>query len=258
MATSPKIYIAAPAWNCADTIEEVIRQLNELDQDLKILVVDDHSTDDTLERAQKYDTVIAARNTRNMGYGGTSKRLYQMAQDHKADFVINVHGDLGHRPKDVLHIIEGFRKGAADFVIGSRLIYIRQNFAVHGFRVLFKPELRGDMPLVRLLGHLGLTFIQNILFAQKLNSYHEGMRGCSAKAVDWILKQELPDWYDFDTTLLVSAASAGFKIKEVAVAPHYHHASKSSAPPFRYGWNVLIKSIRNARRFRRLRYTSQK
>ena len=28
-----------------------------------------------------------------------------------------------------------------------------------------------------------LTFVQNILFNQRLNSYHEGMRGCNREAL---------------------------------------------------------------------------
>jgi len=245
--------IAVPAWNCADTIDELVQRLNALSMDLTIFVVDDASTDDTLAKAQAYENVIAVRNQTNRGYGGTSKRLYEMAHEAGVDLVINVHGDLGHNPEDILPIIEGFRATEADFVFGSRLVYIVEQLKTHGHRLFLDPELRGRMPLVRLFGHFGLTFVQNRLFGQRLKSYHEGMRGSSAATVRWILEQDLPDWYDFDTTLLVRGASAGFHIEEVPVPPRYHTQAKSSAPPFRYGWKVLIGSIRNAPRYRRMR-----
>lgn len=255
MARTVSYGIAVPAWNCADTIDELIERLNGLELDLSIFVVDDHSSDDTFERAQRHKNVTVVRNPENRGYGGTSKRLYELARDAGVDFVINVHGDLGHAPEDVLPIIAGYESSAADIVYGSRLVFIVDQLKRYKLRLFFDPELRGHMPLVRLFGHFGLTFVQNRLFGLRLRSYHEGMRGTSSELIDWILLQDLPDWYDFDATLLVKAASAGFKIEEVAVPPRYHTHAKSSAPPFRYGFRVLRDSIRKAPNYRRLRKT---
>ena len=34
-----------------------------------------------------------------MGYGEAIMKLYQIACERKADFAVNVHGDLGHPPE---------------------------------------------------------------------------------------------------------------------------------------------------------------
>ena len=99
MAASVSYGIAIPAWNCADTIDELIVRLNGLERDLSIFVVDDHSSDDTLVRAKQHKNVTVVRNPENRGYGGTSKRLYELTRDAGVEFVINVHGDLGPRPR---------------------------------------------------------------------------------------------------------------------------------------------------------------
>ena len=106
------------------------------------------------------------------------------------------------------------------------------------------------MSAIRLAGHFSLTFVQNILFNQRLNSYHEGMRGCNREALAWILKQDLPVWYDYDSTLLVMAASSNVTIKEIPTPPYYDDRSNSAAPPFRYGLRVLFNSLKSCRYLR--------
>ena len=58
MASLPKVTIVVPAYNEGVVIEASIRSLIALNYpDLEILVVDDGSSDDTLERAKKYENL---------------------------------------------------------------------------------------------------------------------------------------------------------------------------------------------------------
>ena len=238
--------IAIPAWNCAPFIDEVIERINALLLGATIIVVDDHSSDDTSARAQRHANTVVHRNERNLGYGGTTTRLYEIARELNAGYVINLHGDLGHRPEDIPDLLTALQTGKGEFVVGSRLVYLMEQFSRHGLRVLFEDDLRGHMPLARLVGHFGLTAVQNLLFGLNLHSYHEGMRGCSRTALDWILSQNLPQWYDYDTTLLALAAASGFSIAEIPSLPHYGVETRSAAPMFHYGMRVLSNTIKSA------------
>ena len=252
MFNKKNVWVAIPAQNCAHSIEEVIERVNSLNLGLSIIVVDDCSQDDTAERANKFDNVVVHKNKVILGYGGTTTKLYEIAFSNGADYVINLHGDLGHKPEDILSIFEVLTSEKVDFVFGSRLVYLKNQFSEHGAKVFFNKELVGGMSFTRLVGHFGLTFIQNVLFNQSLNSYHEGMRGCGKGALAWILQQQLPDWYDYDATLLITAASNHMVIEEVPTPPHYDDLANSSAPPFRYGIKVLISSFKRCLYFRKI------
>lgn len=245
MPINKSVWIAIPARNCAHSIEELIERINALNLGLSIVVVDDCSQDNTSERANKFDNVLVHRNETIMGYGGTTTKLYEIAASKHADYVINIHGDLGHKPEDLVPILETLKTTSAGIVVGSRLVYLKNKFCQHGLKVLFNSDLNGGMSTIRIAGHFSLTFVQNILFGQNLNSYHEGMRGCDKKTLAWILKQDLPVWYDYDSTLLVMAASSRLVIKEIPTPPHYDDRSDSSAPPFRYGFRVLLNSLQS-------------
>ena len=238
--------IAIPAWNCATSIEQVIERINALALGVTIIVVDDHSSDNTSELARRHANTVVHRNERNLGYGGTTTRLYQIAQELDARGVINLHGDLGHRPEDIADLLDVLNSDQHDFVVGSRLIYVKQQFSRHGHRVLLDENLRGHMPLSRLFGHFGLTAIQNLILGLRLHSYHEGMRGCSRRALDWVLDQDLPQWYDYDATLLAMAAASGFSIAEIPSLPNYAHDSSSAAPMLHYGLQVVMNTLRSA------------
>ena len=122
----------------------------------EIIVVDDASQDNTFAIAADLPRVYAERNQTNLGYGGTSQKLYQIALNRGADFTINLHGDFGHRPEDVGKLSYVLKRGEYDIVTGSRLLYILANINQHGWTKVFSSHgLRGSMPLIRVLGHIG-------------------------------------------------------------------------------------------------------
>jgi hypothetical protein len=61
------------------------------------------------------------------------------------------------------------------------------------------------------------------------------MRIANKKAMEWIVTQDMPIWYQYDGQLYIALAKNDFKIGEIAIEPLYSDQVKSSAPPFRYG-----------------------
>ena len=234
-----KIAALVPAYNCGDVIGPLIKELKLKNAFDFIIVIDDCSIDDTYSKALNIDRVHVFRNSKNLGYGGTSIELYKKARELGADYTVNFHGDGGHRVEAIYPLICELKRGKADIVIGSRLLFLKHQFKMDGWRVIIDRKLRGNMPLLRLAGHLFLTYFQNKILNLSLNSYHEGMRGCSSTAINWILSQQLPSWYQFDNVLLSLAAIDNLKISEVSCKPNYKESASSSAPPFKYGITVF-------------------
>lgn len=231
-----KTCVLVPAYNCAQTLPELCGRLHLGPED-EILIVDDASSDDTFEVARALPRVHVERNRVNLGYGGTSHRLYEIALERGADVTVNVHGDLGHRPEDAVPLLARLAKGA-DLVVGSRLLYLLERVHEHGWHRLFSPAVASGMPPTRVLGHLGLTAFQNACYRTQLHSFHEGMRACSRRSVEWIVKADLPRWYNYDQELLLRAHDAGLSIAEVGVRPSYDSRARSAAPRVAYGLKV--------------------
>ena len=242
-----KVCFLIPAYNCANVIEQVISRIVLPGPNDEVIVVDDCSGDDTAGVAGRLPRVYAQRNPANLGYGGTSQRLYELALERGADLTVNLHGDLGHRPEDAPLLIEGLGRNEFDIVLGSRLLHLTQLRRQHGWLKLLSVEAREGMPLNRVFGHFGLTWFQNKCFGTNLHSFHEGMRACTRPVVEWIARNKFSAWYNYDTDLIVRAHRRGFRIGEVPVKPFYHGQPASAAPSLRYGLRVVVYTLKAMR-----------
>jgi len=241
-----KTCVLIPAFNCAALLPEVCRRVPGLSGSDEIIVVDDGSSDDTFKVAASLPRVAAFQNPRNSGYGATSSRLYMIALERNADYTVNLHGDLGHRPEDVGPLLDRLKGGTADVVMGSRLLFVRAAIAENWSGALLNPTEVLAMPAHRVAGHVVLTAFQNVLFGSSLHSFHEGMRGCRKRVIQWATARELPAWYDYDMQLLFQAFKAGFVIEEVPIRPSYDPRVRSAAPSVRYGLRVVANSVKLA------------
>jgi len=233
-----------PYYKCAQHIETVVRKIDFLEKNDFIVILDDGSYDG-LERIKFLDhRVKIFQNPVNLGYGGTSQRLYAIAKELSIDYSINIHGDGGHCPEEAAHVLQQCISGY-DICIGTRLVKIMENLNIKGYLPIFKAKNNLGMPLSRLLGHLALTSLQNFCYNTKFYSFHEGMRACNKKVINWINTEKLPTWYNYDEQLLVALHKQKFRINEVPISPNYSVHSSSSAPRLKYGVTVAWKAIQH-------------
>src|SRR3972149_8677040 len=115
-----RIVIVMPADNAAKTIEDTVRAIPKGYYD-EIVVVDDHSRDDTLERARAL-SLKAIRHPHNVGYGGHQKTCYMGALRDGAAIVVMLHPDGQYDPAIIPEMIRPIREGRAEMVLGSRLL----------------------------------------------------------------------------------------------------------------------------------------
>ena len=242
-----KLCVLIPARNCAPFLSEILSRITFDHPDDEVIIVDDYSDDKTFEVAKSLDRVHVERNPRQMGYGGTSKQAYKIALERGANFAVNIHGDLGHPPEAVPALAEALRSGECDVVLGSRYIYLRDQARTNGFRSLLKSKNRGNMPFSRIAGHASLTAVQNILYGTNYHSFHEGMRGVTRDFMEWSVNQSFPNWYDYDTRLIVAAHRAGWRIHEIGTPPFYTAEATSGVPLVRYGLKTLWAAVRDNR-----------
>lgn len=125
-----KVVIVMPVWNEAENIKKMTKQLLEVEfpkinADMHLLVVDNHSKDDTAkivnEAAKKHKNVniIQQRNT-GLGWAYVSGFEYAM-KELKADAVLEMDGDFQHPTRFVKPMVDAYLAGA-EYCIGSRYV----------------------------------------------------------------------------------------------------------------------------------------
>jgi len=120
MLNGKKVIIVLPAYNAEETLE---RTYNEIPLDLvdKVLMVDDHSIDNTVALARRLniETIV---HDQNYGYGRNQKTCYSEALRQGADIVVMVHPDYQYTPKLITAMASMIAYGVYDVVLGTRIL----------------------------------------------------------------------------------------------------------------------------------------
>ena len=230
MVNNRKVVAVLPAYNAARTLKQTFDEIDFSVVD-DVILVDDHSFDNTSELARELGISHVIRHGENKGYGGNQKTCYLKALDIGADIVIMLHPDYQYTPKLI---------PAMASLIGSGLYHV-----VLGSRILGQGALRGGMPLYKYVANRFLTFFQNIMMNAKLAEYHTGYRAFSREVLEKINFTANSDNFVFDNQMLAQIHFAGYEIAEITCPTKYFREAssinlKSSTV---YGLGVLKTSL---------------
>ncbi len=98
-----KIIVVMPAYNASQTLKKTLDDLPHGCVD-EIILVDDFSTDNTVELAREMGLVVLTHE-RNMGYGANQKTCYDEALKRGADIVIMLHPDYQYDSRLVPYMV---------------------------------------------------------------------------------------------------------------------------------------------------------
>lgn len=146
MDCAKRLSVIIPVYNEADTIEDVIAQVQARPETGEILIVDDASSDNTQEHLKKYEgkpNIKVFYQPHNQGKGAAVRRAIPEATK---DFVIIQDADFEYTPNDWPIVLEPLANGKADVVYGSRFM------GTPGMARFFGHEM----------GNKFLTFVSNV------------------------------------------------------------------------------------------------
>ncbi len=216
-----KVVVTMPAYHAGQTLAKTLADLpSNLHE--HVIVVDDASTDDTVEVARSLGLTVVSHET-NKGYGGNQKTCYSTALAEGADIVVMVHPDYQYDPRAVPLLIGPILSGDADMTFGSR------------FAGMSDPR-RGGMPWFRFYGNRITTTVQNTLLGTRFSELHSGMRAYSRRCLQSLPFLGYSDDFDFDAQLICDAITANLRVVEVPIPTRYSRESSSIAvgPSLRY------------------------
>ncbi len=230
MIKGQKIIVVLPAYNAMQTLEKTY---NEIPFDIvdDVILVDDRSTDNTVEVATQIGIKHIISHETNKGYGGNQKSCYRKALDLNADIVVMLHPDYQYTPlllTSMCHII-------------ANNVYP----VVFGSRILGKGALLGGMPIYKYIFNRCLTLAQNILINQKLSEYHTGYRAYKSEVLENILFENNSDDFVFDNEVVSQIFMEGYQIAEITCPTKYFEEASSInfSRSMKYGLGVLRVSF---------------
>ncbi len=206
MIRGKKIIVTMPAYFAEKTLERTYR---EVPRDIvdKVILVDDASTDRTVELAHDLGIDVVVRHEKNLGYGGNQKTCYREALKHGADIVIMLHPDYQYTPALIEPLAWLIAYDTYDVALGSRL--------------LGNSTLQGGMPMHKYVMNRILTLLENIIIWQHLSEYHTGYRAYSRKALETIPFSRNSNGFTFDNQALAQCFYAGFRVGEISCPTKY-------------------------------------
>ena len=230
MIKNKKIIVVLPAYNAEKTL---LATLNEIPFDIvdDIILVDDCSSDKTIEIAKSFGLKHVYKHDSNLGYGANQKTCYKKAIELNADIVIMLHPDYQYTPR----LIESFA-----YIIVNNVYPV-----VLGSRILGKGALKGGMPSYKYFFNRFLTLAQNIIINQKLSEYHSGYRAFSCDVLKKINYEVNSNDFVFDNQILSQIFMEGYEIGEITCPTKYFKDASSInfKRSLKYGFGCLLVSI---------------
>ncbi len=201
--------MAMPALNEEETILNVIQGVKDCFPTIKILIVNDGSTDQTAKLG--LDAGVTVINMPfNVGVGGAMQTAFQYALKNRFKYVIQFDADGQHDSASIQKLIDA--SSSADVVIGTR----------------FNDQSKAQMGLIRSLAVAVLRYIVHKAVRVRISDPTSGFRIANEKAM-LIYAEKYPTSYLGDTVgSLILAGQHNLKVEETDVVMYARQGGNAS------------------------------
>jgi len=207
-----KTSLIIPAYNEEKGLPLVIEDY--LDKVDEIIVVDDGSTDRTLEVAKKYDVKIYKHETNK----GKVAALRTGVEHATGEIIIFTDADYTYPAKYVPDFVKEIKEGA-DLVLGSRLENIK------------------NMPFLNRIGNRIFSLLATYIGCINITDSQTGYRAFKRDMFDKLNVNA--KGLEFETKMTVRAAKHGYKIVEIPIE-YRGRVGKSKLRPIRDGIKMFF------------------
>ncbi|MBT3940444.1 glycosyltransferase family 2 protein [Candidatus Woesearchaeota archaeon] len=199
-----KVFVILPAYNEDKRILTAIKQCKKYVDN--VIVVDDGSTDNTFNQAQK-SGAITLKHIVNMGKGVAMKTGTEYAIQKGADIIVVIDADGQHNPSEIPRLIKLLKQKKVGIVLGMR-------------------QMPPDSPVIFRLGNWGLNQIFRIMFGSKIEDTQNGFRVFNAKVypkLKWKSQR-----YFVETEMIINMLKNKVSHVETPVQTFYHDHYKGT------------------------------
>jgi len=222
----PEVTVLMPAYNEEGAIANTIKRVKELYPDFEILVIDDGSTDNTVEEAMNAGANVYPH-PYNMGNGAAIKTGLRTA---RGDWVLMMDADGQHSPEDIEKILE--QKDNYDMVVGAR-------------------TKDSQTKLHRDIANKVYNWFASYVTCFNILDLTSGFRLVRKSVAEQFIYL-LPNTFSYPTTLTMAYLRSGFTVKYVPIETKYR-IGRSKIKLFKDGSRFFMIIMKVATLFSPLR-----
>ena len=195
-----KLIIQIPCYNEEDSLPVTLKALpdkiNGIDE-IEVLIIDDGSTDKTVEIAKNLGVKHFVSMPHNCGLAKAFVAGINMALALGADIIVNTDADNQYCADDIEKLVKPILDGDADMVIGSRPVSKIAHFS----------------PLKKFLQKLG-SYVMRLLSSTDIEDAPSGFRAFSRNAA---IQLNVFDNYTYTLDTIIQAKAKGLQLKCVPI-----------------------------------------
>jgi dolichol-phosphate mannosyltransferase len=218
--------IVIPCYNEEETLVSCVESVLEIENEslqLELIVVDDCSTDKSLEIAnglkQKHPRIKVFHHARNQGKGAALRTGIAQAT---GDFVAIQDADLEYSPADLKKLVVLLAEGHADVVFGSRFL------SAGSHRVLY---------FWHSMGNRFLTFLSNMLTDLNLTDMETCYKVFRREVIQSIEIEE--NRFGFEPEVVAKVAQKRLRVYEMGISYSGRTYAEGKKIGMKDGWRAL-------------------
>lgn len=230
-----KVLIIIPAYNEQDNILKTVqgiidyKKANQLEYELDYIVINDGSTDKTLDVCEK-NNINVIDLFFNLGIGGAVQTGYLYAKRHGYDAAVQFDGDGQHDIQSLNDVLYPILLDECDMCIGSRFVDSSRS------------EFKSSLP--RRIGIKCISLTMRLVCKINVKDATSGFRAVNSKLIARFADKYPSEYPEPEST--ADAAIHGYRVKEVG-ANMFERANGNSSikavKSFYYMINVVLSII---------------
>jgi glycosyltransferase involved in cell wall biosynthesis len=229
--TYHRVIVFLPAHNEKDNIGQVIRRIpRDFDPNVEVavLVIDDGSTDETVEVAREAGADHIVSFPRNRGLGAAVREGLRESVRLGGTIGVMLDADNEYPPEQIPDVIAPILRDEADYTMGSRFLGTIQGMKLH-----------------RRLGNYFFTLLQAILLRKMIYDGQSGMRAFSREAME---HAEIIHDYNYAQVVTLNLIRKGFRMREIPIRYHVRTKGQSFIKFRQYLTRVLPAILKEMKR----------
>jgi len=191
--------IILPLFNEEKTIRSILEDLPR-DKSIEIIVIDDNSSDSSLNEIRKVDGYRKFKIIRHLANSGYGNAIITGMQYATGDVIVSMDTDGQHSSADIFNLIKPIFDGEADYTIGSRYL------GTYHYR----------LPIATRLGEVLIEKFIHFFFGIKIMNNQNGFRAFDKKLIPLFSKAKFKG-YAFCTEQILRAKLSEYRILECPI-----------------------------------------